>query len=183
VYPTLFHVDYSAGLCELAGFCFSLVNLTSVVMETATVFLHLFSLLIFSAVSSVYYPYAAMIFSPEVAVNFDGTVLDELFPMLIVGVASSAMFVGGAVGGLALMCHLGWRYRASPLGRFIARLRGVRFLSYVHRKYWLPSGHSLRPRPRLFYLKRFIVRQSEFFHYFPYVVPTTICFIQALGFR
>jgi len=132
------------------------------VSETAIVFLHLFALLLCSAVSysSYIFTFTVMNFSLETAAKMDGT---EIF----LGVTFSVMSLSGAFGALALIYRLGWRYHASPLGRFIARLSGIRFISYVHRKYWLPSGHSLRPRPRFFYLKRFIVRQSEFFCHFP----------------
>jgi len=179
VYPTLFHVDYSGGLSY-----FSLANLTFVVTETAIVFLHLFALLPCSAVSYIFYTYAAMTFSPEGAAKMDATsTIEKIVMLILMGVTSSAASLAGAVGGLSLMYQLGQRYRSSPLGRFIARFPGVRFISYVHQTYWLPSGHSFRSRPRLFYLKRFIIRQSEFFHHFPSVVPTTLCFLQVLKFR
>jgi len=157
------------------------VNLTFVVSETAIVFLHLFALLPCSALSYVFYTYAAMTFSPEGTAKMDGTGTNEDFVMLILkGVTASAVSLGGAIGVLALMYRLGWRYHASPLARFIARRSGI---SYVHQNYLLPSGHSLRPRPRFFYLKRFIIRQSESFHHFPYVVSTMLPFMQVLKSR
>jgi len=182
VYSTLFHVDYSAGLCASTSFCFSLANLTSVVTETATVFLNLFAVLPCSALSYVFYTPAVMIFSPEGPAKTDGTI-EGIVVLILMGVTSSAVSLAGAVGGLTLMYQLGRRYRSSPLGRFIAGFPGIRFTSYVHRKYWLPSGHCLRPRPRSFYMKRFIIRQSESSHHFPYVMSTTLCFMQVLKFR
>jgi len=189
VYPALFHVDYSGGLSsssESAGLYFSLANLTSVVTETAIVFLHLFALLPCSLLSYVSYTSAAMTFSSEGAAKTDGTgTIDKVVMLILMGVTSSVVSLAGAVGGLSVMYQLGRRYHSSPLGRFIARFPGIRFkfISYVHRRYWLPSGHSLRPRPRFFYLKRFIIRQSESFHHFPHVVSNTLSFMQVLKFR
>ena len=176
VYPKLFHVDYSGGLSYSASkglYYVSLVLTLSEVSETAIVILHLFALLLCSAVSYYCYVFTTMSFSLEAAAKMDGA---EIF----LGVTFSAMSLSGAFGALALMYHLGWRYRASPLGLFIARLSGI---SYMHRKYWLPSGRSLRPRPRFFYLKRFIVRQSEFFCHFLYFMPATSRFMQVLKFH
>jgi MFS family permease len=126
------------------------------------VFLHLFALLVCSAVSYGFYLLTARIFSPEVAEKMNGTeIIDTIVMSILIGVTSSVMSLVGAFGILGLAYHLGWRYRVSPLGQFIARLPGIRLISYVHRKYWLPSGNSLSPRPRFFYMKRFIIRQSE----------------------
>ena len=177
-------VDCHTVVSQLVSIFQISVNLTSVVTETATVFLHLFALIPCSALSYVFYTYAAMTFSPEGAAKTDGMgTIEKIVMLILMGVTSYVMSLAGAVGGLSLMYQLGQRYRSSPVGQFIARFPGIRFISYVHRKYWLPSGHSFRSRPRLFYFKRFIIRQSEFSCHFPSVVPTTLCFMQALKFR
>ena len=147
----------------------SFVLTLNAVSETAIVFFHLFALLVCSAISYWFYIFTARASSPEVAAKMGGTgIIETIVMSILIGIPFSAVSLGGAVGVLALMYHLCWRYRASSLGRFIARLPGIRCIPYVHRKYWLPSGQSLRPRPRFFYLKRFIVRQSEFLCHFPY---------------
>ena len=167
VYPKLFHIDYSGGLfysASIALYYISFVLTLGAVSETAIVFFHVLALLLCSAMSYGCYIFTAGAFSPEVVAKMEGTgIIEKIVMSIFIGVTSSAMSLCGAFGALALMYHLCWRYRASPLGRFIARLPGIRCISYVHRKYWLPSGYSLRPRPRFFYLKRFIIRQSEFF--------------------
>ena len=73
--------------------------------------------------------------------------------------------LGGALGVFALIYHLGLRYLASPLCQFIVGLPGIRLISYVHWKYWLPSALSFRPRPRFFHPKRLIIRQSNLSHH------------------
>jgi hypothetical protein len=80
----------------------------------------------------------------------------------LVGGLSSLMTLAAAGWALLLIDNLGRRYRASHLGELIAGLPFVRLIPYAYRKYWLPSGVSLRPRPPSFYFKRLIIRQSEF---------------------
>jgi hypothetical protein len=129
------------------------------VTETAIVFLHLFGLIFCSAVSYGFYFLTASTFS-QAKMNETGITI-------FTGATCSFMSLCGTFGILALTYHFGWRYRASQPGRFIARLPGIRLIPHVYRKYWLPSGTSLRPRPRFFYLKRFIIRQSELSYHFP----------------
>ena len=163
VYPKLFHVDYSGGssYSERTVLHFSLAHLTFAVTETAVVFLHLFALIICSALSYGFYVLAVMFPSDDIFADGAG----------ILGIISVSIFlIGGysfislvrAMGVFFLLYQLGWRYCASSLGRSFVRLPGVRLILYMHRTYWLPSGFSLRPRPLLFYLKRFIIRQSDF---------------------
>ena len=168
MYPKLFHVDYSGGLSyssESACLYFSLVNLTSVVTETVIVFLHLFSLLYCGAVSYGSHLLTTSIIASEVPPKSEiGTIkyitMSALCP-------TNMMTLGGASGVFVLMYLLGRRYFASPAGLFIAGLPGLRSIPYLYRKYWLPStAASFRPRPRFFYLKRLIVRQSNFFFVF-----------------
>ncbi|KIM40722.1 hypothetical protein M413DRAFT_446112 [Hebeloma cylindrosporum] len=149
VYPKLFHVDYSSALYYTSE---------TLIMETIIVFFHLLGILICSGLSYGVYLFT---FSPQVAAKLEAM---EIIPMLamsiLIGITSSLMVLGAAVTALALLYQLGWRYRASTLAQFIARLHGVRLIPYLHRKYWLPSGSTFLPRPRFFYLKRFIVRQA-----------------------
>lgn len=124
-------------------------------------FLHLFALLISIAASYGFYLLTASLFSYELAAKMKGTKTIDLITLaILIGGVSSFMSLGAAMGAFVLIYHLGRRYRASLLAQIIASFPGVRFIPYVHRKYWLPSGASLRPRPRSFYLKRLLIRQS-----------------------
>ena len=91
--------------------------------------------------------------------KMNGTKTIDLIALAIfIGGLSSSMSLFAALGTFILVYHLGQRYRASPPGQFVAGLPGVRLIPDMHREYWLPSGD--RPRPRFFYLKRLIIRQS-----------------------
>jgi hypothetical protein len=143
--------------------CVYLLGLSDLcaVTETLVVFLHLFALLISIATSYGFYLFTASLFSPELAAKMNGTKTIDLITLaILIGGLSSSMSLGAAMGAFILTYHLGRRYRASLLAQIIVSLPGVQFIPYVHRKYWLPSGASLRPRPRSFYLKRLLIRQS-----------------------
>jgi len=123
------------------------------------IFLHLITLLICSALSYGFYSFTTWAVVPAswtTEKKIDGIVLS-----ILVGGTSSIILLCAAGSGFALIYHFLWRYRASPLGQFIARLPIVRLIPYAHSKYWLPTRASLRPRPRFFYLKRLVIRQSE----------------------
>lgn len=131
-------------------------------------FLYLFALLACSAVSYGSYLCIASLFSPDMAANVNGTRTIYLIVLAILfGGLFSFMLLGTTWSVFGLVYHFGHRYHASPPGQFIARLPGVRLIPHVHREYWSPSGLFPRPRPRFFYLKRFIIRQSEPSHQFP----------------
>lgn len=165
MYPKLFHVDYSGGssYSETTVLHFSLAHLTSAVSETAIVFLHLFAFVICSALS--YAAYVLLFPSPDMFNDGTGILVIVASSVLLFGVSSIISLVF-AMGAFFLLFVMGWRYRASPLGQSFVKLPGARLIPYVYRTYWLPSGSSLRPRPRLFYLKRFIIRQSDCSHHF-----------------
>ena len=99
---------------------------------------------------------------------------------IFVGGTTSSLSLVAAMSALALFYRLGWQYHASPLGRSIARLPGVRLIPYIYHKYWLPSRVSPRPRPRSFYLKRFIIRQSNFSYPFLRLLFAKSCSMQLL---
>jgi len=149
-----------------------------VVTETVVVFLHLFALLISIAVSYGCYSLTAGLFSPELAAKMKGTkTIDLIILALLIGGLTTFLSLGAAIGAFALIYHMGSRYRASLLVQVIASLPVVRFIPYVYRKYWLPSGPSLLPRPRSFYLKRLLIRQSRRSHHILPFTLTKICFI------
>ena len=112
-----------------------------------------------------------MFFSSDMLTTREGRlqtgIINIIVMSTIVGGAIGFVSLAFATGAIAFLCRLGWRYRASSLGQFIARLPGVRLIPYLHRKYWLHSGVPLHPRPRFFHLKRFIIRQSNFTVIFP----------------
>jgi len=131
------------------------------VTETVFVFLYLFALLIAIAVSSGCYLFTAMFFPPELAAEISGTkTINLIWMALSIGALSTSISHYAAVVASLLIYHMGSRFRASLLVQIIANLPVVRLIPYVHLKYWLPSGPSLRPRPRSFYLKRLLIRQS-----------------------
>ena len=136
------------------------------VTETSIVFLYLFALFCCGALSYSFYLLTAMFLSADVPAKSRMEIIGDI--VLTTGVVStfSMMSLGGALGVFALIYYLGLRYLASPWGQFIVGLPGVRLIPYVHRKYWLPSVLSFRPRPRFFYLKRLIIRQSNVSHHF-----------------
>ena len=137
-----------------------------VVTETVVVFLYLFAVLISIAVSYGGYLLTASLFSPEVAAKMQGTkTIDLIILALLIGGVTTFLSLGAAMAAFALIYHMGLRYRASLLAQIFASLPVVRLIPYVHRKYWLPSGPPLRPRPRSFYLKRLLIRQSGLSHH------------------
>jgi len=168
VYPNLFHVDYSGGLTygsESTVFYLSLAHLTSAVTEVAVVFLHLLLFLIASALSYGLYlltPMSPLFEMPTTSESLQAAIIDVILVWIITGGMNTFVSLALATGAVASLYHLGWWYRASPLGQFIVRLPGIRLIPYLHRKYWLPSRVPLHPRPRSFYMKRFIIRQSDF---------------------
>ncbi|KIM40723.1 hypothetical protein M413DRAFT_166742 [Hebeloma cylindrosporum] len=148
VYPKLFHVDYSGGT-------------SNSITEAGIVFLHLSALIGCSALSYGFYLLALVFLpgdSPSKSNNGRG-ILRMIVSNLFVGV-NSFISLAFAMGVFVLLYQIGRRDHASLLGRCIARLSGVRLILYVRRTYWLPSGISFHPRPRLFYLKRLIIRQA-----------------------
>jgi hypothetical protein len=145
------------------------------VMETAIVFLYLFALLFCCAASYGYYLLAAMFVSSDSPAKGRKGIVEYFLMTTVMGSTFSMLSLCGALLFFLLMFHLGRRYLASPLGQFIVGLPGVRLIPYVHRKYWLPSAVSFRPRPRFFYLKRLIIRQSNLFHHsFSISISSTI---------
>jgi hypothetical protein len=134
------------------------------VTEAAIVFLHLFALLFCSALSYGFYLLTANIVSSVVPTKGRMEYIDTL--TTVIGSPTTMMSLAGALGVFTLIYNLGRRYLASPLGQFVVGLPGVRLIPYVHRKYWLPSALSFRPRPRFFFLKRLIIRQSNVSHHF-----------------
>jgi hypothetical protein len=135
------------------------------VTETVIVFLHLFALLFCCAASYGLYLFTAMFVSPDSPAKGRMEIVDYVV-MIVMGSTLSMMSLGSVLLAFLLMLHLGRRYLASPLGQFIVGLPGVRLIPYVHRKYWLPSAVSPRPRPRFFYLKRLFIRQSNLSYHF-----------------
>ena len=132
--------------------------------------IHLLVFLLCSTLSYGAYLLAAMFLSSEMRTTREAGLrgMIEGFVMwIVVGGTTSFLSLALATGAVAFLCRLGWRYRASPLGQFIARLPGLRSILYLHHKYWLPSRVLLRPQPRFFYLKRLIIRQSDFIMIFP----------------
>ena len=145
-----------------------------VVTETVVVSLYLFTLLISIGVSYACYLFTAMSFSSELAAEMRGAKTIDLITLaLLIG----GLSLGAAIGAFALIYHMGSRYRDSPLVQIVASLPVVRSIPYVHRKYWLPSGASLRPRPRSFYLKRLLIRQSGLSHYILRFILAKFCFV------
>ena len=123
--------------------------------------LYLLTLLFTIAVSYGFYLLTASLFSPEMAANMKGTKTVDLIAIgLLIGGLTTVMSLVAAMGAFILIDHMGSRYRSSLLVQIIASLPVVRLIPYVYRKYWLPSGASPRPRPRSFYLKRLLLRQS-----------------------
>ncbi|KIM40719.1 hypothetical protein M413DRAFT_166675 [Hebeloma cylindrosporum] len=158
VYPRLFHVDYSGVLPYFT--------------ETLVVLLHLFGLLFYSALTYGLYLAATMLASSSMFEAREGEGLPKrLVDIIVLSTVFwgtiSFLALGSTMGAFLLLYRLGWRYRASRLGQFIARLPGIRSILYLRHKYWLPSRAPLRPRPRFFYLKRLIIRQSDFPSPFP----------------
>ena len=140
------------------------------VTETVVVFLYLSALLIPIAVSYGCYLMATMFFLREQPAEISGTKTINLIRMaaaLLIGSLSGFISLVAATVVFVLTYHMGRRYRASLLVRIIASLPVVRLIPYVHQKYWLPSGAPLRPRPRSFYLKRLLIRQSGLSHDIP----------------
>jgi len=139
------------------------------VTETAIVLYYLYALLLSSALSYGFYHLTAMILSPDVpdvpAKSRMGTIENIVMTAVTAG-TFSMMSLGAAFGAFANTYHMGRRYLASPLGQFIVALPGVRLIPHVHRKYWLPSAVSFRPRPRFFYLTRLTIRQSNVSYHF-----------------
>ena len=135
--------------------------------ETAIVFIHLSALLFCGALSYGSYLITAMIPSADVPAKSTMGITDYIMMTAAMG-STSMISLGGVLGVFALMYYLGRRYFASPLGQFVVGLPGVRLIPYVHQKYRLPSALSFCPRPRFFYLKRFIIRQSNLSHYYFY---------------
>ena len=129
-------------------------------------FLYLFAVLISIAVSYGGFLLTASLFSPEMAAKMEGTKTINLIVLaLLIGGTTTCLSLGAAMSALILIYHMGSRYRASLLAQFFASLPVVRLIPYVHQKYWLPSGPPLRPRPRSFYLKRLLIRQSGLSHH------------------
>jgi len=183
VYPTLFHVEYSGGLSysESASLYFSLVNLTSVVTETVILFLHLFALLFCGAVSYGFYVITTSIISSNMSAKSNMGTIEDIVVSAVIWSSTGLMSLAGASGVFAFMYLLGRRYCASPLGQVIAGLPGVRTMPYVYRKYWLPTAPSFHLRPRFFYLKRLIIRQSTLSS-FPQPQSPQLFFTQALRY-
>ena len=182
MYPKLFHVDYSDGVTYISESTvshLSLAHLTSAVTNTVIVSFHLFSVLIASALSYGLYLCAAMVFSFEATTSesLRRAIIDVILTWIIAGGMTIFLSLALATAAVAFMCHLGWWYRASPLGQFIVRLPGVRLIPHLYRKYWLPSGVPLQARPRFFYLKRFIIRHSDSTAIFPQFLFTKFCFM------
>jgi hypothetical protein len=149
------------------------------VTETAIVFLYLFALLFCCAASYGFYLLTAVFVSPDSPAKGRMEIIDYVV-MIIPGTPFGMLSLGAALLVFLLMLHLGRRYLASPLGQFIVGLPGVRLIPYVHRKYWLPSEVSFRPRPRFFYLKRLIIRQSNLSPSFSRFLFPQLFFIQVL---
>ena len=137
-----------------------------VVTETVIVFLHLFALLFCGALSYGFYLATVKTLSTDVPGNSRMEIIQNFVMVIFMGTTPSMISLGGALGVFAIIQHLGRRYLASPLGQFIVGLPGVRLIPYMHRTYWLPSTLSFRPRPRFFYLKRLIIRQSNLSYHF-----------------
>jgi len=141
------------------------------VMETAIVFYHLFAHLDLLHVAFFYgvYRFNPMILSPDVpdvpAKSRMG-IIENIVMTAIMASTISLVSLGAAVTSFRSIHYLARRYLASPLVQFIVGLPGVRLIPYVHQEYWLPSALSFRPRPRFFYLKRLIIRQSKLSHHF-----------------
>ena len=136
------------------------------VTEAAIVSLHLFALLFCGALSYGFYLATAMLVSSDMPAKSRMEIIEHIVMTTLIGSPTTMMSLGGALGVFAFISHLGQRYLASPLGQFIVGLPGVRLIPYVYRKYWLPSAVSIHPRPRFFYLKRLIIRQSNVSHRF-----------------
>jgi hypothetical protein len=149
------------------------------VTETVIVFLHLFALLFCGALSYGFYLATAKILSTDVPGNSRMEVIQNSMMVIFMGSTPSMISLGGALGVFAVIQHLGRRYLASPLGQFIVGLPGVRLIPYMHRTYWLPSALSFRPRPRFFYLKRLIIRQSNlsYHFFFQFLFPQLFFFL------
>jgi len=149
-----------------------------VVTETTVVFFYLFALLISVAVSYGGYLFTAGLFSPELAADMSGSkTIDLIAIALLIGGLSSVVSLGAAIIVFFLIYHMGSRYRASLLFQIIANFPVVRLIPYVYRKYWLPSGAPLRPRPRSFYLKRLLISQSGLSYDIPRFILAQCCFV------
>jgi len=149
------------------------------VTETSIVFLPLFALLFCGALSYGFHLLTAMILSPDVPAR-RMPIIDYFVATTLIASCCVVMSVGGVLTVFALM---GDPYLASPSGQFIVGLPGVRLIPYVYRKYWLPSTLSFHPRPRFFYLKRLIIRQSTFPIVFSISISSTVFFLQVLKSR
>jgi len=132
------------------------------VTETVIVFYHLFGLLLFGAASYGFYHLILWPDVPDVPAKSGMGIIENIVMTAVTAGTLSILSLGAAFAAFAHIYLLGRRYLAPPLGQFIVRLPGVRLIPYMHRKYWLPSAVSLRPRPRFFYLTRLIIRQSNF---------------------
>ena len=126
------------------------------------------------------YVLATMIFSSEMPTTSESlrrAMIDRIWMWIIAGGTTICFSLFFATAAAGYLYHLGRLYLASPPGQFILRLPGVRLLPHLHRKYWLPSGVPLQARPRFFYLKRFIIRQSAFTIISPQFLVTKSCFM------
>jgi hypothetical protein len=117
------------------------------VTETAIVFLNLFALLFCGALSYSFCLVTTTCLSPDVPAKSRVGIIEYIAMTTLVGSTFGMVSLSGALGVFAIIYHLGLRYLASPVGQFIVGLPGVRLIPYVHRKYWLPSVFSFRPRP------------------------------------
>ena len=136
------------------------------VAEIAIVFLHLFALLFCSVLSYGFYLLTAMFVSSDMPAKSRMEIIEYIVMTTVIGSPTTMMSLAGALGVFTFIYHLGRRYLTSPLGQFIVGLPGIRLIPYIHRKYWLPSTLAVLPRPRFFYLKRLIIRQSNLSHRF-----------------
>ena len=152
-------------------------DLCAVSTETVVVVLYLFAILISIAVSYGCYSLTASFLSFEPAAESGIKSIDLIWMAIVFGNLSVSMSLGAAMSALILIYRMGWRYRTSLPARIIANLPVVRLIPYVHRKYWLPSGAPLCPRPRSFYLKRLLIRQSELSYHIPRFIFATSCFV------
>jgi hypothetical protein len=147
------------------------------VTETVVVVLYLVAIPISFAVSYGCYLLTASVLSFQPPAETGTKTIDLIWMAIVFGNLSISMSLGAAMFALILIYGMGWRYRASLPARIIASLPVVRLMPYVHRKYWLPSGASLRPRPRSFYLKRLLIRQSELSCHIPRFILATSRFV------
>ena len=158
-------VNYYRMVNHSLIYCIGVSDLRAVT-ETVIVFLHLLALLFCSALSYGFYLLNALTVSSDTPAKARMGIIEYIVVTTVIGSPTAMMSLAGALGIFTLIYNLGRRYLASPLGQFVVGLPGVRLIPYVYRKYWLPSAPSFRPQPRFFYLKRFIIRQSNVSHHF-----------------